>query len=164
MESIQINREALIEKFPGKGGWTYIIISEISPVHRNHFGQVKINGFIDHYALENAVLMPLSNGQLFLSLNANMRKILKKAVGDTVQLQLSLANTSAIGEQDFIEILADEPDAFTYYKQLAEEEKKNYLDWINETKNQEVQIERIAKTVNELYDKSRFKNTYSALP
>lgn len=163
MESIQINREALIEKFPGKGGWAYIIISEISPVHRNHFGQVKINGFIDDYVLENVVLMPLGNGQLFLSLNAKLRKILKKTVGDTVQLQLTLANSSTIEEVDFLEILVDEPSALSSYRQLTEEEKKHYLDWINATKNQDVQVERIAKIVNELYDKGRYQKTYNVL-
>ena len=163
MENIQINREALIEKFPGKGGWTYIIISEISPDYRNHFGQVKISGYIDNYLLENIVLMPLGNGQLFLSLNATLRKQLNKAAGDTVQLKLTLAKPTLIQEKDFIEILADEPSALRYYQQLPEQEKQRHISWINETKNQELQIERIAQLINDLYDKSRFKGSHNLL-
>lgn len=156
MESIQINREALIERFPGKGGWSYILIPEISPDYRNHFGQVKVSGSIDSYVLDKVILMPMGDGKLFLPLNAGIRKQLQKQVGDTVQLKIYLNKSARITETDFIEILADEPAAFRFYAALADTEKQSYLDWINETKNEEAQIARIADSVNALYERSRY--------
>lgn len=157
MENIQINREALIEKFPGKGGWSYLLIPEISPDYRNHFGQVKVSGAIDNYILDKAMLMPMGNGKLFLPLNANIRKQLQKQAGDTVQLQIYLNRSTCITETDFIEILSDEPAALQFYNTLSAEIKQSYLDWINETKNEEAQVVRIADSVNTLYERSCYE-------
>lgn len=157
MENMQINRAALIEKFPGKGGWSYILITEISPDFRDHFGQVKVSGAIDHYLLENATLMPYGNGKFFLPLNANIRKQLQKEAGDSVQLKIYLSRSSKMNESNLIEILADEPSALSFYKHLPENEKSHYLKWINDTQNEETQVERIAKVVNDLYERSRYE-------
>lgn len=160
MESIEVNREALIERFPGKGGWSYILIPEISRDHRNHFGQVKISGAIDNYVLDNVILMPMGNGTLFLPLNANIRKQLQKQAGDIVHLKIYLNRSNRITEVDFIDILADEPAALQFYRTLSAAEKLSYLDRINDTKNEEAQIARIADLVNTLHERSRYENSH----
>lgn len=162
MENMQINRVALIEKFPGKGGWSYIIITEISPDFRDRFGQVKVTGTIDHYILENATVMPYGNGKFFLPLNANIRKQLQKQAGDTVLIKIYLSRSSKMDETDLKEILADEPNALSFYKDLPENEKSHYLKWINDTQNEEMQVERIAKIVNDLYERSRYERPMKA--
>lgn len=157
MEDFIIDRKALLEKFSGKGRWTYISVPEIGPNYRNHFGQVKINGSLDNYAFENATLMPLGNGLLFLPVNTTIRKTIKKSVGDTVNLKIFVKRAISIAKETFIEVLADEPDALTYYKELSIQEQQQYVDWINDTKDANVKIERMAFAVNKIYDLQRHK-------
>ena len=61
------DQKYLLEKFPGKGGWTYAKIPEIKPEKNNPFGWLCVNGFIDDYEIKNYHLMPMGNGGLFLT-------------------------------------------------------------------------------------------------
>lgn len=42
-----VDKEYLLEKFPGKGGWTYALIPKILQDKHSHFGWVIVNGSID---------------------------------------------------------------------------------------------------------------------
>lgn len=83
-----VNRTYLLEKFPGKGGWTYALIPEIKPDPHAWFGWISVKGTIDDIDLPRCKLMPKGDGQLFLPVNAAMRKKLKKQAGDSVQIVL----------------------------------------------------------------------------
>lgn len=48
----------LLEKYPGKGGWTYAAIPEVRQDKRNPFGWVKVRGRIDEYELKQYKLLP----------------------------------------------------------------------------------------------------------
>jgi hypothetical protein len=51
MEEPLINQKYQLEKFPGKGGWTYVILPEIRQHIKRKFGMVKVKGRIDDYEL-----------------------------------------------------------------------------------------------------------------
>ena len=68
----------LLEKYPGKGGWTYAQIPEIFPQKENPFGWVKVKGNIDGFEFSKYHLMPMGNGKLFLPVKAEIRKKSKK--------------------------------------------------------------------------------------
>lgn len=72
----------LLEKFPGKGGWTYAAIPEIAPDKHAHFGWVRVKGTIDGYKIKGFHLMPMGNGKLFLPVKSEIRKKIKKQAGD----------------------------------------------------------------------------------
>ena len=42
----------MLEKFPGKGGWTYAAIPEIQPDKKSWFNWVKVKGYIDDFYKE----------------------------------------------------------------------------------------------------------------
>lgn len=44
MEQLLVAKKYQLEKFPGKGGWTYVIISEIPKDRKRAFGTVKVKG------------------------------------------------------------------------------------------------------------------------
>lgn len=52
-----VNKKYLLEKFPGKVGWTYTIIPEILPDKNAPFGWVKVKGSIDGYEINNYHLL-----------------------------------------------------------------------------------------------------------
>jgi len=78
-----VNKEYLLEKFPGKGGWTYVRIPEVLQNKNSPFGWVKVKGRIDDYEIKNYKLMPMGNGQLFLPVKSDIRKksARKKVIG-----------------------------------------------------------------------------------
>ena len=73
-----VDREYLLEKFPGKGGWTYAQIPEILQNKQSAFGWVRVRGTIDNFEIKNYNLMPMGNGKLFLPVKAEIRKKIKK--------------------------------------------------------------------------------------
>jgi hypothetical protein len=78
METPLVNGDYLLQKFPGKGGWTYAAIPEILQNKKNPFGWVKVKGSVDGYELKQYKLMPMGEGRLFLPVKAAIRKKIKK--------------------------------------------------------------------------------------
>ena len=95
MKTHAINKTYKLQKFEGKGGWTYALIPEIAQNKKNPFGWVTVSGFIDGFELKHYKLMPYSNGLLFMPVKASTRKIIGKHAGDTVHIKLNI-DTSPI--------------------------------------------------------------------
>lgn len=145
-----VNKKYKLEKYPGKGGWTYTVIPEIPPDKRERFGWVKVSGFIDDYEIKSYRLMPMSNGKLFLPVRAEIRKKIKKQEGDWIKVIL-FHDTSALEiPDDLLQCLRDEPAAHKTFINFSESNKKYYVDWIYSSKKEETRIERIAKTIDRL--------------
>ncbi|GAB5551171.1 MAG: YdeI/OmpD-associated family protein [Saprospiraceae bacterium] len=142
-----INREVLLEKFPGKGGWTYAKVPEVSPDSKAPFGWVQVKGAVDAYTFQQVKLMPMGNGQLFFPVKATIRKLIGKQAGDTVHLLLFYDLSELIVPEEILLCLKDEPAAFHNFQAFKEGEKKRYLDWINATQNEETKINRIAQLI-----------------
>ena len=143
-------KEYRLQKFPGKGGWTYSEIPEIPADKHAHFGWVRVYGSIDNYMLENVNLMPMGNGSLFFPVKAEIRKKIKKEAGDLVKITLYSDSPKLIVPADLEECLQLEPAAHRHFLSLTEKEQKEILDWIYAAKNEENQVERIVKTIDKL--------------
>jgi hypothetical protein len=83
-----INKKYLLEKFPGKGGWTFAQIPGIPQNKKAHFGWVKVKGTIDGFEIKHDHLMPMGNGMLFLPVKSGIRKKINKKEGDWVHVVL----------------------------------------------------------------------------
>jgi Bacteriocin-protection, YdeI or OmpD-Associated/Domain of unknown function (DUF1905) len=145
-----INKEHLLQKFPGKGGWTYTVIEGIPQNKKVKFGWVQVSGSIDGFELKQYKLMPMSNGQLFLPVRAEIRKKIKKQAGDIVHVLLYIDNSPTEAPQEFLVCLQEDSKANRFFKQLSDSEKKIYIDWIYDAKKEETKIERMAQTINRL--------------
>jgi hypothetical protein len=149
-----IDNHYLLEKFPGKGGWTYVSIPEIAQNKENPFGWVQISGFIDTYELKQYKLMPMGNGTLFLPVKAEIRKKLKKEAGATVHVKIYIDETPIIIPEELLACLKDEPPAFEKFQQLSQGQQKQAIDFINEAKKLETKIERITELIEGLLKKN----------
>lgn len=85
-----VSKVVLLEKFPGKGGWTYCRLPEIKPNRKNHFGWLRVKGTIDHFELLGYHLMPMGNGELFLPVRAEIRRQIRKKVAILSMLLCSM--------------------------------------------------------------------------
>jgi hypothetical protein len=145
-----VDNKYLLEKFQGKGGWTYARIPEITQDRRSHFGWVKVRGTIDGYEIRKYHLMPMGNGNLFLPVKAEIRKKIRKEEGDCIHVILYTDNEPLEIPAEMTLCLQDEPDALKFFNSLSESEQKFYIGWIYGAKKEETKIDRMVKAVNRL--------------
>lgn len=147
-----VDNKYLLEKFHGKGGWTFARIPEIPQDKHTHFGWVKVRGTIDSFEIRKYHLMPMGNGNLFLPVKAEIRKKIKKNEGDYVHVILYPDNEPLDIPEEMLLCLNEEPKALTFFKSLTESEQKFYIQWIYSAKKEETKINRLAKTINRLLE------------
>ena len=140
----------LLQKFAGKGGWTYVAIPEVAPDKKAPFGWVKVKGTIDDYELVNCRLMPLGSGVLFLPVKAAIRKHIGKRQGDSVQLLLEADNSPMLIPEELLECLQDYPTEHQVFLSFTEGAQKAYIDWIYAAKTEATKADRIAKMLDKL--------------
>ena len=156
-ETPLVDREYQLEKFPGKGGWTYAAIPEVGQNPSNPFGWVTVRGSIDSFELEHYKLMPMGNGQLFLPVKAAIRKEIKKQAGDFVKIVLYTDNSAYELPGEILECFKNEPptvyDAFLTF---TEGQQKAYIDWIYDAKTDETKAQRIVTMLDRVARKLKF--------
>jgi len=151
-----VNGKYLLERFQGKGGWTYVVIPEVLQNKKTPFGWVTVKGAIDSYELKNYRLMPMGNGQLFLPVKAEIRKKIGKKEGDWVTIVLYSDNSSREIPEELLLCLMDDPVAHQAFLSLPDGEQRAFIDWIYSAKKEDTKIERIAKTMDKLLKGIKF--------
>lgn len=156
MEKPLVNKKYLLEKFPGKGGWTFARVPEIPQDKKAPFGWVKVKGSIDGVEFSKYHLMPMGDGNLFLPVKAETRKKIKKKEGDWVHVILYADNEPLQAPEEMLDCLREEPAALKFFESLTEGERKLYINWIYSAKKEETKIDRMAKAVNNLARRKKF--------
>lgn len=150
MEPPLVDKEYLLQKYPGKGGWTYAEIPEIPQDRHAWFGWVRVRGSIDGFEIQRYHLMPMGNGKLFLPVRKEIRKKIKKEAGDFVHVILYADNTPLGIPEELLVCLEEEPKAHEKFLSLRESEQKTIVDWIYSAKKEDTKIERIARIIDQL--------------
>ena len=145
-----VDKKYRLERFPGKGGWTYACIPEIIKNKNNPFGWVRVRGFIDSFEISRYHLMPMGNGKLFLPVKAAIRKKIRKEEGDWIHVVLYPDDTSFEIPAEFIECLKDEPAAYDFFHSLSETEQKSIVNWMFNTRKESTKTEKMAIIINRL--------------
>lgn len=137
-----------LQRFCGKGGWTYAIIPEIKQAANNPFGWVVVKGWIDDFELKQVKLMPLGNGQLFLPVNASIRNKIHKSAGDIVFIELSFDDSLVEIPKELLACFSEEPKhVLETFLSFTQGQQKSYIDWIYAAKKEETKVLRMAKTI-----------------
>lgn len=150
METPLVNSLYLLEKYPGKGGWTYASIPEITPDKKAPFGWVKVKGQIDHIQIKNYRLMPMGNGRLFLPVKASIRKQIGKKEGDWIHVILYHDNTPTEIPEELLQCFKDDPIAHQAFLDHADAKQKDLIEHIYASKTDEIKVERIAAILTKL--------------
>jgi hypothetical protein len=158
MEKPLVNKEYLLEKFTGKGGWTYASIPEVLKNRHSPFGWVKVKGSIDNYEFRNYRLMPMGNGSLFLPVKAAIRKLIGKKEGDWVKVILYADNAPTEIPEELQLCLKDEPEIYKTFLSYSDGEQKAFIEWIYSAKTEETKVDRIARTLNKLAKRQKFND------
>jgi hypothetical protein len=153
MDRPLVNKKYKMEKYPGKGGWTYVVIAEIPKTERSHGGFVRVRGLVDNVEIKGYNLFPMKDGRMFFPIKADIRKKIKKEAGDQVKIVLYRDGDPVHIPGELLECLRDEPGAYKLFHNLGETAKKQYIDWIYESKKDTTRAERIASLINTLLTK-----------
>ncbi|MES2795582.1 MAG: YdeI/OmpD-associated family protein [Bacteroidota bacterium] len=145
-----IDQKYLLEKFEGKGGWTFARIPDIKADKQNYFNWVKVKGTIDGFEISKYNLTSMGNSQMFLPVRAEIRKKIKKEAGDWVHIILYPDNEPLITPEEMWLCLEDEPKAMKFYQKITESERKHYIDWIYSAKMNQTKIDRMIKAIDRL--------------
>lgn len=145
-----VHQQYVLEKMPGKGGWTYAVIEGVPKDKRAKFGWVQVSGSIDSFELKNYKLMPMANGKLFLPVRAEIRKKINKKEGDRVHIKLYFDDATTVFPEEIMACLKDEPDAYKTFLTYSESEQKSMIDWIILAKKDEIKVERIVELINKM--------------
>lgn len=158
IEKPLVSKKYLLEKFQGKGGWTYAQIPEILQNKNSPFGWVKVRGAIDGFEIKNFHLMPMGNGKLFLPVKAGIRKKIGKREGDYVPVVLYADNLPVEIPEELKLCLSDEPHAYETFLTYSDGEQKAFIEWIYSAKTDDTKVERISKTLDKLARGQRLKD------
>ena len=145
-----VDKNYLLQKYPGKGGWTFAAIPEITQDKHAWFGWIKVRGSIDGFEISNYHLMPMGNNTLMLPVKAEIRKKIKKNEGDWVHVILYSQELPSVMPEDFLTCLNDEPLALQTFQRLTEPEQKELINWIYAVRNDDMKVVRIAKVIDDL--------------
>ena len=147
-----VDQSYQLDKFPGKGGWVYVSIPQISSNRHTFFSWVKVNGFIDGYEIANFHLMPLPDGTLFFPVKAEICKKIGKKEGDWVHVIFYPDISPAQIPEELLKCLKENPAAYLAFRSLTESLQQGLIDWIYCAKNEASMYERIDKTVSRLIE------------
>lgn len=150
MASKIVRKKCLLEKFPSKGGWTFVRVPEILPDKKAPFGWVKVKGTIDSFELKNYRLMPMGDGTLFLPVRADVRKKIARKAGDWVLVTLQRDDDPIAIPGELLVCLRDEPGAHRAFLQLTDAQQSREIQLIYSAKNEDLKVDRIASLIRRL--------------
>lgn len=150
-----VDKAYLLEKFQGKGGWTFVRIPEILQNKNTPFGWVRVRGSIDNFEIKNYNLQPMGNGMLFMPVKAEIRKKINKKEGDYIHIVLFPDNFPTEIPEELKLCLIDEPNAYETFLGYTHGEQKALIEWIYSAKTDTTKVGRIAKIIDKLITGNR---------
>ena len=149
---------ATINRFESKGektGWTYIeipadVAQQLKPGNKKSF---RVKGKLDNFKIDGIALIPMGGGIFIMALNADLRKGIGKRKGAMLKVQLSADEKGFVFNKDFIDCLADEPRAKSFFESLTGSHQKYFSKWVDSAKTEPTKVKRITMAVNALAKK-----------
>jgi len=156
MQKPLINDKYQLEKTPGKGGWTYVIIPRIHSKEELSFSKAKFKGFIDAVEIKYCRLMSVGKDRLFLPVKAAIRKQLRKKAGDWVKVVLFLDDTPVEIPAEFLLCLEEDQTAYDFFLRCTGGQQQAFINWIYAAKTETTKINRMAKALNKLVNGEKY--------
>jgi hypothetical protein len=140
--------EAEIIKYQKNGektGWTYVellheVAEQIKPKTKTTY---RVKGRLDALTISQVALVPIGEGNFILPLNAEMRKKIKKQVGDKLKVGLEAETEELAISADLLASLELEPTALALFNSYPKGHQRYYSNWVESAKTYETKSKRI---------------------
>lgn len=150
-----VNKRFKLERYPGKGGWTYARIPRFR-ISQQTRGIAKVKGTVDDFEIRKVHLMPMGSSHYFFPVKSEIRKKIGKEKGDYVLIVLYPDVDELEIPEEMRDCLDEEPTALMFFNKLTESQRRYYIDWVTSAKRIETKVERLAKTVDRLSRNLKF--------
>lgn len=146
---------ATIQRFKEQGektGWTYIqvpagLATQLVAGNKKGF---RVKGFLDNYPFSGISLLPMGGGDFILTLNATVRKGIRKNIGARLNVRMEVDKKPIMPPKELLECLADEPQAMERFNKLTKSHQNYFTQWIKQAKTEPTKAKRIAASINAL--------------
>lgn len=145
-----IEGEFFMERFSGKGGWTFVRLPFSQLGVKSHFGMLKVSGRIDSFEFEGKTLMPMGDGFLFLPVSKEIRTQIQKEEGEKVLLRLFRNGIPDQLTDELKDCLLDDPGKLELFLGLQASEQSRWLESIYSAGDEEQKAERIVRLLEYL--------------
>lgn len=140
----------VLERFSGKGGWTYIRLPGELITTGKAFGMMKVSGSIDDYTFEGKHLLPTGDGTVFMPVAKPIRKEIGKEEGDVVNIKFFKEEVPDQIPEELAACLKDDPGKFELFTRLSTAEQKQWVKHIYAASTDDAKASRILKLLKEL--------------
>jgi hypothetical protein len=140
----------ILQKYPGKGGWTYLSLPKQEDLPKTPFGTRYVKGKIDQVGILGLSIWSTKSGSLFFPVKAALRKELGKKEGDTVTITLYHDNNELVVPKEFRMLLKEEPLAAKKFRSLTPGRQRELVNWVEKAKGMETRINRMAQVLKTL--------------
>ena len=145
-----VSGDFLLERFSGKGGWTFVRVPiAILPLGKS-FGMLRVNGKVDDFGFERKHLMPMGDGFLFLPISKEIRKAIGKEAGDKVHILLYRDEIPHDIPDELVDCLQDDPGKLELFQKLSNAEQKHWISFIYSANSEDAKASRIVKLLSDL--------------
>lgn len=140
--------EAEIKRFDKNGektGWYYIdlpfdLAQKIKPGIKTAY---RVKGNLGPYAIRQVALVPIGEGNFIIALNSEMRKNIKKQLGDKILVSLEAETEEMPLSDDLLASLELEPEALEKFNSFPKSHQRYYSNWVDSAKTFETKTKRI---------------------
>jgi len=137
---------AEIKLLEGKMKWSVIYFPYPAQEHFGTNGRVNVNVLIDGHQFDG-VLLPSRNGHYFVY-NSAVRKLVKKELGDTVQIELEKCETKReLVVPDYISVALKDSAAFEKFMEMPDYIKREEINKIESAQRDDTKTRRLQALV-----------------
>lgn len=140
----------ILERFSGKGGWTYIKLPGDLITGGKAFGMMKISGSIDNFSFQGKHLLPMGNGFVLLPVAKPIRKLIQKEEGDEVEVKFFREEIPSKLPEELKDCLKEEPGKLESFKNLSSKDQKHWIEFIYSVDDLDTRTTRIIKLLDSL--------------
>ena len=113
-------------------------------------GYVRVKGTVDGFSFDDISLMPMKTGEHLMAIRYDIRKAIKKKVGDTIEVVLEQDFDELKVSEELIEAFEASEEAKRMFDALAPSHQRMYTRHINDSKYKETREIRAVKIVLDL--------------
>ena len=142
------NEIVVLEKFSGKGGWTFARVPKEKLPGKKFFGMFPVSGSVDNFEFEKKHLMPMGDGTVFLPISKDIRVKIKKEAGEEVRLRLCGETVPEQIPDELKDCLRDDPGKLELFERLTQAEQKAWIEAIYSAPNEDFKVRQILRLLD----------------